>query len=175
MPVDKSQAGLSLRCRCGADVAVPTLRGFGQLEQSASEQKPARSEWGLKQALLFVGSAISGPALLVALGLWLTQPRLPPQHLDAFLEAAGSTEDLDTMASSQIRHIWKEAQQGPEYFASEIIAQYDALMTLYREVVTIYHQRLGASIAAAVLGALIFGAAFVVPRAGARRRSSVGS
>jgi hypothetical protein len=173
LSVDKSQAGLSLRCHCGADVAVPTLRGFAKLEQSTDVAETAKPEWGLRQGMLFLGSVICVLALVATVGLWLTQPRLPPQHLDAFLEAAGSTADLDTMSSPEIMQIWKDAKQGPDYFASAIITEYEILLTHYNYAAAIYRQRLGAAIAAAVLGAVIFGAALLVPKSSAVRRTAV--
>ncbi len=61
--VDAGQAGLSVRCQCGADLTVPTMRGLKQLEpvEAPSEVVAAETQqanWGARQGVVFLGLVV---------------------------------------------------------------------------------------------------------------------
>ncbi|HEX7450492.1 MAG TPA: hypothetical protein VF306_23230 [Pirellulales bacterium] len=81
--VDANQSGLPVRCQCGAEHAVPTLRGLASLERAAPPASAAagasagggsRPGWGLRQGLVFLGLVIIAGSLLMWLFLWSGMP-----------------------------------------------------------------------------------------------------
>jgi len=123
--VEASQAGQEIRCRCGAPLEVPTMRGLAELaragpesggdkstpavqtpstpEAARSPQKPAplrpTSAWGPRQRLGLIG------AVIVVLGLLLgaTFPLLRPRMIEA--------EQLSPIAAWRI---WRDLRHGIE-------------------------------------------------------------
>ncbi|HET6880317.1 MAG TPA: hypothetical protein VFI31_09190 [Pirellulales bacterium] len=73
--VDANQAGLTVRCACGAELAVPAMRGLATLEkvESAPAAAPtsAAPAWGARQGVMFLGAAILIVAGLAALFFWI--------------------------------------------------------------------------------------------------------
>lgn len=76
--VDANQSGLAVRCQCGVEHAVPTLRGLSSLERVAAPTVAAapttRSGWGLRQGLVFLGLVVIAGSLLGWFALWYTLP-----------------------------------------------------------------------------------------------------
>jgi hypothetical protein len=108
--VDSGQAGLNLRCSCGAELAVPTMRGLNQLERAAEPPAGRRpvaspqSRWGARQALIFLGLVILLGVLPPAVLVWYTYPPRP-QLVDNFQEM--NRDDIDRMALLQTWELWK--------------------------------------------------------------------
>lgn len=81
--VDANQSGLAVRCQCGTEQMVPTLRGLTSLERAAPPAATAagtaagggsRPGWGMRQGLVFLGLVIIAGSLLVWLFLWYGMP-----------------------------------------------------------------------------------------------------
>ena len=78
--VDASQAGLTVACRCGAQLEVPTLRGLKQLEQvdDAPRHVSRGGEgWGPRQAMILGGLLLVGLSLAGGGYLYATLPAEP--------------------------------------------------------------------------------------------------
>lgn len=94
LPVDASQAGLHIRCTCGTELHVPTLRGLTALERASAggaRVTGARTgTWGPKQAVAFLGLSMVTVAVAAAAVLWLTYPK-PPVYPRAVVEEYLST------------------------------------------------------------------------------------
>jgi hypothetical protein len=78
-PVDVSQAGTRVRCTCGADLEVPTLRGLKRLAQAVPEAAGkvavgAESPWGARQRVAFIGALLFVIGVATALGCFYTRP-----------------------------------------------------------------------------------------------------
>lgn len=111
--VDAGQSGLNIRCSCGAELTVPTLRGLSQLERASAP--PAgradvapESTWGARQALVFLGLVILLGASLPAALTWYTYPQ-PPRLRDDFAEL--NREDIDQATLIQTWELWKELRK----------------------------------------------------------------
>jgi hypothetical protein len=162
LSIDRSQAGLSISCpQCGAEVTVPTLRGFNLLEQAVPEVSKASGEWGLRQGVLFLGCLIAGAALAVAAFLWLTQPVYPQEYQDALIEAAGSTDDLDQMSIVQTFHLWRELQVPPD---AATVNEFRLMLEYYLMTVMQFRQRMVIAVGVLIFGLLILGAGLVIPK-----------
>ncbi len=74
VPVSVRHAGQMVRCACGAELEVPTLRGLRELE-SAAGTTPARRVWGDRQRVVFALAVASLVAF--AVGGYFSW-RLPP-------------------------------------------------------------------------------------------------
>lgn len=79
--IDSSQAGLTLRCACGADLTIPAMRGLVNLERverapAALSAEPTRT-WGRRHGTMFLGAVILTIAGLMALFFWMAMPPLP--------------------------------------------------------------------------------------------------
>src|SRR5487761_135342 len=83
--VDAHQSGLVVRCACGAQQPVPTLRGLAVLERTEAASlpsAPAASGWGPRQGLVFLGLVVIALSLLswFALRLNLPDPVTPKEN-----------------------------------------------------------------------------------------------
>lgn len=61
IPVEATQAGQPIRCQCGLELEVPTLRNLTRLkpaEPPAAAPRRARSAWGRRQRVMLAGLAI---------------------------------------------------------------------------------------------------------------------
>lgn len=86
--VSTRQAGEAVRCTCGTQLEVPTLRHLNQLEpvDAPTAGGPA---WGDRQRVAFVVSVITLAALCVVGYLALNLPRDPvPRNVDDVTEAS---------------------------------------------------------------------------------------
>jgi hypothetical protein len=76
-----SQAGTSIRCKCGCNVNVPSMRGLRDLEQvvvSSAEAGPMhQAGWGTRQAMSLGCLMFGGIALGFAVYLLATKPESP--------------------------------------------------------------------------------------------------
>jgi hypothetical protein len=112
--VDSGQAGLSLRCSCGAELAVPTMRGLSQLERAEGPPADRRqyaapqSTWGARQALIFLGLIIMLGALLPAGLAWYTFPQ-PPRLRDNAQELIHAEIEQGTLM--QTWELWKSLRK----------------------------------------------------------------
>lgn len=111
--VDSGQAGLNVRCACGAELSVPTMRGLAALERveaapRASAAAPA-STWGPRQGLMFLGSAVLVAAALAAFYFWWRMPPAPsldPQYQE-FNRAF-----IDEKSPEELMEFWQECRAG---------------------------------------------------------------
>jgi hypothetical protein len=113
--VDAGQAGLNVRCSCGAEVNVPTMRGIAQLERSEPRTLPAAkpgAEWGRRQGLIFLGMVIMLAASLGGLYVWWNYfPHLNPWTDE---DAAKIRAPVAELTLEQSWELWKQLRQGPE-------------------------------------------------------------
>ncbi len=108
--VERSQAGLSISCDCGAALEVPTIRGLAQLELvlSASDN----SAWTAQHGLLLIGALI----VLVAGGAaaWrfvhLPEDVYSKEAVDEFMKE--KAEEIDRMTPSEIAENWQQFRSG---------------------------------------------------------------
>jgi len=132
--IDSSQAGLSVRCACGTELAVPTMRGLATLErvESAPQDEPVEAgpAWGAQQGLIFLGSAIVVVAALGAFCFWWF--RMPqPLVLDPnYKEAHRATIDqVWQTAPEQLILVWQDFRTGIEKEPLEqMLDRYDDLV-----------------------------------------------
>jgi len=105
LPVDASQAGLHVRCTCGTELHVPTLRDLKVLERAsaggsrttgAGATGAQAGTWGPKQAVAFLGLSMVTVAVTAAAVLWLTYPK-PPVYPRAVVE-----EYLNTLSVKEL-------------------------------------------------------------------------
>lgn len=66
-PVQTAQAGESIRCTCGAELKVPTLRALRNLPPVPHHQPQLESTWNPGLGLVFLG----GLAVLASMGLFV--------------------------------------------------------------------------------------------------------
>jgi len=131
--VDSGQAGLNIRCSCGAELAVPTMRGLNQLERAEAPPPDRRqaaapqSTWGARQALIFLGLLILLGAALPTLLTWYAYPQ-PPRLRDDFEKL--NRDDITPMTLMQTWELWKslrkdfaEEPEIPEMYQYRILAK----------------------------------------------------
>jgi len=121
--VDARQAGQEIRCRCGAMLDVPAMRGLAQLTPAGPEPdrgQPAptgqtppapqatraprgasvrrrSSAWGPRQKRIFLGAVIAVAGLVMAAIFYLFRPQLV------------ATEKLQPI---QMWHLWRDLSHG---------------------------------------------------------------
>ncbi|HVU87729.1 MAG TPA: hypothetical protein VHD36_10440 [Pirellulales bacterium] len=162
LAVDRSQAGLSVGCpQCGAALTIPTLRGLDRLERAAPEADQHAQDWGLRQAVFFVGGLLGALALLAVAFLWMTRPIYPQEHQEALIEAAGSTGDIDQMTLLQTTYLWNELSKTPE---SSNMLEFRMMVEDYQQAATINRHRMIAAVGGLITGALLLGAGLLIPK-----------
>ncbi len=83
LPVDVSQAGLTISCTCGTKVAVPTLRGLRALPQVAADDdnRPKAAAWGPREGMALIGVLIALIGLGMAGWFFFTPPPRPTKEM----------------------------------------------------------------------------------------------
>lgn len=154
--VRASQAGEQLKCKCGATVSVPTIRGLKQLETVKDEQATAAVTPSSWQGPIFATGVL---ALFVGCLVLAGTALFPPQMLKADVNAVGMTEadfkraaiptkDLGIMdlmdefvflrdrgRNEQVRYVQEQIEQARRnhqnmQFAGGALAGIGALLTL---------------------------------------------
>jgi hypothetical protein len=78
LSVDPGQAGESLRCECGATIAVPTLRQLRQLPAACDDTAAAVGRaWSFRHGAIAVSLILAVACLLIAGLSWLGEPKVP--------------------------------------------------------------------------------------------------
>ena len=152
--VDANQSGLAVRCQCGAEQTVPTLRGLAALERvEAAELASAKAgpSWSVRQGLIFLGLVILVGSLIGWLVLRLTirpQPITPFENFQEF-----NRQYINELAHETLIAEWDKYRKGIE--DPEWRMAMDYFLTREQE----YHQALYvvAFVAAVGLVTLIIG------------------
>ena len=127
--VDSSQAGLSVRCECGAELAVPTMRGLSALERVEAAPRAVSSQpaaaWGARQGIIFLGSTIMLFAALAALAIWWIRMPIPPTLHAAYQEEIRS--EIDRRSPEELMQLWQHLRSGVEESSAEhMLDNYEA-------------------------------------------------
>jgi hypothetical protein len=130
--VDASQAGLSVRCACGAQLAVPTMRGLSGLERIEAAPRALPSQpataWGARQGLIFLGSIILGVAVLAAAGIWWFAMPTPISLKVNYQQEIRA--EIDQHSPEDLMHLWQHLRGGVEEPAHEtMITNYEAMVS----------------------------------------------
>lgn len=156
--IDVGQAGQMVKCECGAETEVPTMRGIRQLPrvEDARDLKDEQSTWSHQQGMLF---ATGLPVTIVALGIcgYLLWQR---SHLDTArpVDVARKAEEakIDELTPEQLWDEWQKIKnyeltrpETPEFELNRIRAQQMLIMAIVSAVV-------------AAVGLGLMGAAFVL-------------
>ncbi|HVA46066.1 MAG TPA: hypothetical protein VNH11_06800 [Pirellulales bacterium] len=128
--VDAGQAGLNVRCQCGAELAVPTMRGLSSLERIEAAPTVERGEpavtWGPRQGLMFLGGTILAAASLAALWFWWSIPAAPSLR-DDYQEQ--TRQAIGQLPPEKIVDLWHEFRTGIEQPQWEMaLDRYDAIV-----------------------------------------------
>ncbi|HEY1601064.1 MAG TPA: hypothetical protein VGG64_15785 [Pirellulales bacterium] len=166
--VDRSQAGLTARCRCGADIAIPTLRGLEQLQRYTPTDEKTPSVWGPRQATFFLGGLIAGLALVAMVGLWLTRPVFPQDKVASIMaNEEKSVANIEQLSLLETFELWEREKNGGDTSPSP---ERIALFAKFQQEVITYVPRMTLAMAAAVVGVLILGVALLLPKTPKPRR-----
>ncbi len=154
LAIHTSQAGEHVRCACGAEVEVPTMRDIAALEQDRSQPVVARpaTRWGLRQRILVAGAAIALIGLLLGASSYYFRPvRL----------------DIADYPPARTLNLWMALERGIDRPPHHMEAAFN-------EQLHTYHQWLGVAAALVVLGVLTMAGSFVVDRVLPARRKPRG-
>ena len=169
--VDCSQAGMALHCTCGAEVAVPTLRGLERLEQTTSAKSvPAPRRWGKRQGLKFLGVSLTAAAAAGLLFLLITAPRFPQSQIETILARVGQSNDFENASFEQLQHLWQELSASPVAIHDDHSdAEIGRLMMNHHEASIEHRKRIKVALAVTIIGVVIFIAGLMVPNKAPRR------
>jgi len=148
-PVGVRQAGQTIVCSCGAELEVPAYGALANLEEAAAEPgsegeglagSPRRSQWGLRQAGMFLGLVMLLGGLAWAGYLEATKPRLVP---------------IEQMEPLQTWMLWQELRVGADRFPSPQVKFYSLALKQNRYWLAI-------ALVTAGLGLLVIGGTFAL-------------
>jgi Alpha-aminoadipate carrier protein LysW-like, globular domain len=94
LSVVTGQAGQLVRCDCGADLEVPTIRGLRELEQ-VSDDAVSFSRWTTRHGVAFLGLLILAGALAFSLYLHLRAPVFDPTGYESQVQAASPEQSWE--------------------------------------------------------------------------------
>jgi hypothetical protein len=119
--VSSRQAGSTLKCSCGADLEVPTMRELGRLEPAAAGTAVRHKTWGLRQGLMFLGLVIAGVGFLA--GSYFSLIVMPAPN-----EADVPQTWVDALPPDQAWMIWADFRHGmprgkPDPILSRLVNQ----------------------------------------------------
>jgi hypothetical protein len=104
--VSVSQAGQTVRCSCGAQLEVPTLRGLQKLAPAdATSIVKRRAAWENRQRVIFSLVLISFCALALGAYLWANVPSVPrpatPEEIKSIFAAGKPDQVYDAFQNLQ--------------------------------------------------------------------------
>jgi hypothetical protein len=103
--VNARQAGETIECTCGTKLDVPTMRELRHLEPVAAGTSRAKTVWGPRQGLAFIG-LLTVVLSLGACGYFYFRV-MPPAR-----DFTTSQEDLDKTRPRDAWMYWRAARQG---------------------------------------------------------------
>ena len=180
--VDQTQAGLTVRCHCGAELVVPTMRGLAKLERATpGVTVPART-WNRRKGVLFLGACITLVSLAVLAFLRTRAPVDPQPYINRGFEIAGSTADLDRASTKDLWELWSLLRSGPDAHPAEksptiarlMLAGHEAtfMRPIYQQLSAAHRQRMGVALVAAAIGAVILVVGFLMRKPVAAKRTA---
>ena len=110
LPVNSTQAGERVRCTCGRELDVPTLRSLQALERrDDAAAKPELAPWGWRQGLAFLGASIF---VLASLALVVLNLKKPQSREQAFMAARPESLDFKAISPAGAWFQWGRVQMG---------------------------------------------------------------
>ncbi|MBX7165807.1 MAG: hypothetical protein K1X74_05610 [Pirellulales bacterium] len=107
LAVDSTQAGLELKCRCGAALVVPTLRGLSQLERAPDVPTARAHAWGPREGAVYFVACLT---VLAALTAWYCH-RESGRH-EMFIRHEVVREIVGQMTPGNLMHDWRQFKSG---------------------------------------------------------------
>ncbi len=103
IPVEKQQAGETLRCECGATVDVPSLLALTRLPPAddPDSSQPSARPWGLAQQMTLIGALVLGFGLVWVGYLWMQSPDPP------VVDPGAAQVDHETAAAMTPAESWR--------------------------------------------------------------------
>jgi hypothetical protein len=139
--VDSTQSGLKVRCACGNELEVPTLRGLQELRVAGEETQAAPgNSWGPRQGLLFLAAVFLLVSVPAAGFMYWKRPTVDLQK-DAWREQIAK---LTPAASWQW---WEDLRGG-------LTVDYD-FESRYQQMMGGYHRALTLALCGVALGVLL--------------------
>jgi hypothetical protein len=153
--VDRSQAGLAIRCACGAELEVPTIRGLRQLEQVAHRE--ASSRWGNRQALLVIGLALAAIGFGGGAYRQFFPPQLPYTQADFERDIEAGKAAIRQAPPEQTFQYWEELRRGIDRREPAFLVQHRVRTAENRRWMWVMY-------ALGVAGLTVAGASLFVPK-----------
>lgn len=147
--VSTSQAGDRIRCDCGKELEVPTLRKLNDLPREAPTDGKGRSSlgagssWGLRQGIFTVGLIVS---LLLAggAGWFMAIEPAPPTPFDLEARSASLDIGIDRLSPLQVWTMWKSDYEPLALFGfKKVESPADAYVKKKIEICQLYRNILG--------------------------------
>lgn len=126
--VRSSQAGLTVSCTCGRELAVPTVGGLRQLPQKAAPGGEPRAAWGARQGALL---ALLLLAAALALG-GLYQVWHPPEFPYSGVDRGRTMARAEAFTLVESFQEWYDLSRGLDDAELPSIRQYRESMTRHR-------------------------------------------
>lgn len=151
--VDRSLAGLKVRCPCGRNLEVPTIRGLAALETRTVAETASPSTWGPRQGVIFLGLAVTIIAGLAA--LYLTA--FPPQPPFAGANREGLAAEMAGWTPTDSFQMWNFFSQGIDRRELPQMIYYWNYMAERERWVKVVWGVAGFGVVISVLGGLLLG------------------
>lgn len=167
LDVERSQAGLLVRCECGREIEVPTIRGLAELEQRVSSAATQPS-WGPRQGVIFLGLAIFAGAACYA-GY---RHGFPPPAPFAGVNEDVLAQEIDSWTPAQTWEMWTFLSQGMDQSEFRQMVRYRARLDQHLRWTRVVWGVAALGLVIAIAGGLLVGNPRGQPARQAPRRSS---
>lgn len=156
LPVETTQAGVVIRCACGAELTVPTLHEMSRLEStSTAMQSPAHRPkpiWSKRQRWIFLGAVVTATAAGLLVYLEITRPRIVA---------------VESLAPIQVWSLWQDLRRGPDRHLTPPQKQFLDHLHMYDIWRMVF-------VVGVVLGVLLMTASYVIPAPRTSRQAHPG-
>lgn len=142
IPVEKRQAGQTVRCVCGASLNIPGLQAISRLELAETEAVRHAPHWGTRQRLLLLGWVLTA----VAFGF-----------IYFYVQKRPTRFNVTEYSAIQACELWASLKAGVD----QPPMRHDLL---YLRDVYLYKLSLAASMVLLGVGLLVLGSAFFFPK-----------
>lgn len=163
VPVESNQAGLSVSCACGETIDVPSFRELSSTARVIATDTPEsaslQTQWGPREATIFLGLALMATAAGVGAYLFFNRPT-PPRFI---IHGDRVRQSIEALTLEETFELWQALRGG-------IREEYVPDIAIYNVQRNFYVRQLSLTALIGIVGLLVVGLGITVLRGTSQQR-----